>query len=51
MSVMLSSRSARLRAPAVRAAVLETSVNQARWLLWPAFGLWIAFFAAGIFLG
>jgi hypothetical protein len=50
---MLSrTRRARRGSPAIaRAAVIETSVNEARWLLWPAFGLWIAFFAAGILFG
>jgi hypothetical protein len=48
---MLSSRSARHRAAAARVAVMETSVNEARWLLWPAFGLWIALVAAGLMFG
>jgi len=54
MSATLLSRNERARptAPAVaRPVALETSVNEARWLLWPAFGLWIAFVAAGVIFG
>ena len=30
---------------------METSVSEARWILWPLFGLWIAFVAAGLIFG
>jgi hypothetical protein len=30
---------------------METSVSEARWMLWPVFGLWIAFVAAGLAFG
>jgi hypothetical protein len=51
MPTMSSSRGVRVRAPVARAVALETSINEARWLLWPAFGLWIAFVAAGVMFG
>lgn len=48
-TLLLRARRARHGAPAVtRAVAIDSSVNEARWLLWPAFGLWIAFLTAGI---
>jgi hypothetical protein len=57
VSTVLSSPTQRERAssralvPISRTVALETSVSEARWMLWPAFGLWIAFVAAGIMFG
>jgi hypothetical protein len=42
---------ARAVTPVSRAVALETSVSEARWLLLPVFGLWVAFVAVGVIFG
>jgi hypothetical protein len=42
---------AKARVRASHTVAMETSVSEARWMLWPVFGLWIALVAAGLAFG